>query len=155
MTDFIGSSEVQVDEKGRFAFPFRFRRLLAPEDDDTLVLMPGFEGEIMAFPKSAWELLQAETERPNPYDKNQRIVNRRFSHDSEPCKCDKQGRIMISAVLRKRFGINGAAIVAGSRGWLEIWDKQSYEEIRKRDDEVAVELANQIKLRSSAPPGEE
>jgi MraZ protein len=154
MSDFTGSSEVSVDDKGRLAFPFRLRRLLGPDDEDTLYMMPGFEGEIMVFPKATWDGMRRDSARPNPFDRTQRIMHRRFSHDSEPCKVDKQGRVMIPGPLRKWAKITASATVAGSGAWIEIWETAAYKAARDRDDDEAVKLANTIKLESPAPQRE-
>lgn len=146
MSDFTGLFEAAMDEKGRFAMPFRFRRLLRPEDEDTFMVTPGFDGGLMAFPKATWTVLREDIGRINPFNKGQRKFLRRFSHESEECRLDGQGRIMIPSHLRDKCGINGKAIVAGSLDWIEIFDPTAYKAIRERDDDEAAEIANGIEL---------
>lgn len=150
MKDFIGSEHARVDEKGRFAIPVRFRKQLDAEDEETFVLMPGMDEELMAFPLSTWRDLRGSLEKPNPFDANQRMINRRFFNESEPCKLDGQGRISIPAPMREKYEIDGTVLVTGSQSWLDIWSEAKYRAVRQRDDEEAVKVAGRIKL--SHPP---
>jgi MraZ protein len=147
--DFIGLAEAAVDEKGRLAVPFRFRRLLFPDDQETFVLTLGYDGEIMAFPREVWRELRSRIEEldfANPFDPRQRKYLRRFLHESEECRLDPQGRILLPAHLREKLALNGRAVVAGSSNRLEIWNPSTYSDVRKRDDEEAMTIANAITL---------
>jgi MraZ protein len=157
MRDFIGFAEAAVDEKGRLAVPFRFRRLLYPDDQETFILTLGFDGELMAFPKDVWRQLRERIEAlefANPFDPRQRKYLRRFLHESEECRLDPQGRILLPSHLREKLALNGRAVVAGSSNRLEIWNPNAYTEVRKRDDDEAVTIANAISLAPRPRPPE-
>lgn len=146
MANFTGRFEVYVDNKGRFAIPYRLRRQMRPEDDDTFMVCPGLDGGLMALPKSTWLAIREDIGLVNPFNQDQRTFLRRFAHEFDECRLDTQGRIMLPPFLKDKSGINGKAVVAGSLDWIEIFEPGAYAEIRRLGDEKAAEIANRITI---------
>jgi MraZ protein len=157
MRNFIGCAEAAVDSKGRLALPQRFRRLLLPDDNETFVVGRGLDGELWAFPILVWRDLSTRLQAihpMNPFSPNQRNYHRRFTQESEECRLDPQGRLVLPAKLREKAKINGRAIVAGSFDWLEIWDPKAYAEFRDKNDGAAERSAGEIDLAPRPGPAE-
>ena len=53
---------------------------------------------------------------------------------SSECEVDKQGRILISPVLREFAGLNKDVVLAGVGSRIEIWDKAAWQEYNDYDD---------------------
>ena len=60
------------------------------------------------------------------------------------CEVDKQGRVLISAVLREFAGIEKEVVLAGVVNRIEIWSKDRWQETSEYDDveEVAEHMAS-------------
>ncbi len=157
MRHFIGYAEAAVDPKGRLAMPQRFRRLLHPEDSETFIVGRGLDGELWGFPIVVWKHLSEKirTLQPtNPYDRRQRNYHRRFTQESEECRLDPQGRLLLPPKLREKAKIAGRAVVAGSLDWLEFWEPKAYAEFRVKNDPAAEKGADEIDLSPRSAPAE-
>ncbi|MEN8200193.1 MAG: division/cell wall cluster transcriptional repressor MraZ [Thermodesulfobacteriota bacterium] len=122
---FRSKSEHSLDAKGRLNFPSRFREVLAQYGSEALVVT-SWKKHLRAFPVSEWEtiedkLLDQGKEQPGMA----RFIRLVLSGVTE-CHLDKQGRILLPAVLRSETRIGKDVILTGMRDWVEIWDKDSW-----------------------------
>jgi len=147
---FFGSEEVRVDDKGRFAIPARYRSLLAGADEDTFYVMAGLDGEVLAIPKTYYEALEGRRESGDPMNPDHRTGNEAYS-DVEPATLDSQGRLSLPASARVEFNITGSLVIAGSKEWLTIWNKDVFLARKAKDRRKQFEAAAQRKLRSVTP----
>ena len=155
---FIGHAEAAVDGKGRLAMPLRYRRLLLPEDHDTFVVGLGLDGQLWAFPHLVWAELCGrirDVHPANPYSEDQSSFHRRFTQESDECRLDPQGRILLPSKHRAKAKIGTRATVAGSLDWLEIWEPGAYADSRAKSDKAAEASARRIVLPPRLQPAEE
>jgi len=134
---FFGEFEYRIDEKGRLPVPPRFRRAL----EDGIVLIPGQEPCIMAYPVSEWEkvansLSSGGTLTPSKL----RRLKRAIFATAFSVNMDGQGRIALPPALRKYAGIESDSVVAGVNNYLEIWSKKNWES----EKSISLEQAWQI-----------
>ena len=123
-TRFIGSSQVNVDQKGRISIPVRFRNLLLPEARDTLVLVQGLEQCVYGYPLDEWErLTNIFMSKSRSVEQSYRF-NRRWALYTNTVTFDPQGRIPLPAHLRTFAKIENEAIVGGGVDHLEIWNPE-------------------------------
>ena len=71
------------------------------------------------------------------------FVARFFFASATVCEVDKQGRILLSAILREFAGIGKEVILAGVVNHIEIWSKERWQETNEYDDveEIAEHMA--------------
>ena len=133
---FTGYHEHSVDAKGRTSLPSEFREVLSElyEDDDKLSLMitEGFDGNIVAYPKQAWEEL---VETLLKTGMRARGIKRKLVGRARKCMVDKQGRVIIPQALRDCAGIGKDLAWVGMLDKIEIWDVQRLEEKENQDQE--------------------
>ena len=55
-----------------------------------------------------------------------RVTRHGFFANCFSVELDRQGRILIPALLREYAGLDGGVIVAGAGEWLEIWGPSSF-----------------------------
>jgi MraZ protein len=121
---FFGEFEYRIDEKGRVPLPPKFRRELA----DGLVLSPGQEQCLQAYPIAEWEKMANSLSSNGSLTASKlRRLKRAIFATAFDATIDKQGRIALPAKLREYAGIESDIVVAGVNNYLELWSKESWE----------------------------
>jgi MraZ protein len=124
VADLTGTHTYQLDPKGRMSLPARFRAAFAEGAWLTL----GQEGCLYAFPSTEWER-QSEEARATPGSGPEgRAYARMFFGNAEPVELDKQGRLLVPQKLRGRVGIAREAVVRGVGSYMEIWERETFDE---------------------------
>lgn len=109
-----------IDSKGRLIIPAKLR----PELGDNFVITKGLDGCIFAYPQKEWNVLE-EKIKTLPLSKS-RELQRFFFSSACDCSLDTQGRILISATLRKFANITKDVTVIGVSNRAEIWDSENW-----------------------------
>jgi MraZ protein len=79
-----------VDPKGRIVLPARFKRLLSPSDQDTMVLTAGRERCLLLYPLTEWARL-AEILDGLPKSEAKRDAIRTISDNTTELELDANG----------------------------------------------------------------
>lgn len=120
---FFGEFEYRIDEKGRVPIPPRFRRELK----EGVVLTPGVEKCITAYPLSEWKKLAATLTTGSVTRSKLRRLNRAIFATAFSLNIDGQGRIALPIPLRQYAGIEDEVVIAGANNYLELWNKEQWE----------------------------
>lgn len=120
---FLGEYRHSVDAKGRMAIPARFRARI----ERGAVLTRGVETCISVYPLETWEEKAKALAEAAIDARQRRIAERRFFGLGFDAELDAQGRIVIPARLREYAGLNGEAMVIGTRDRFEIWHPPVWE----------------------------
>ncbi len=120
---FLGEFEYRIDEKGRVLIPPRFRRELK----EGVVLTPGIEQCITAYPLSEWKKLAATLTTGSVTLSKLRRLNRAIFATAFSLNIDGQGRIALPIPLRQYAGIEEEVVIAGDNNYLELWNKEQWE----------------------------
>ncbi len=119
---FFGEFEYKIDEKGRVPIPPRFRRELK----EGVVLTPGIEKCITAYPLSEWKKLAATLTTGSVTRSKLRSLNRAIFATAFSLNIDGQGRIALPIPLRQYAGIEEEVVIAGANNYLELWNKEQW-----------------------------
>lgn len=112
-----------MDQKGRVSLPSAFRR---EADGDHFVLLQWEEGYLTLFPEEKWSEVQGnllEFRRSNPQGWNK---VRSIIANAVEVTPDKQGRILVPALLKAAAGLDGAVLLSGNLDRVELWDPTTY-----------------------------
>ena len=120
----LGQYDVKVGEKQQVAFPKKFRAILG----DTLVITKGFDGHLVAVAEKNWEDLVKGTEGILFTNRETRNVQRFFLGNATIVELDSQGRFVLPEYLRTYAGILKDVVFVGLRNFVEIWDKNKWDE---------------------------
>ncbi len=120
---FFGEFEYKIDEKGRVPIPPRFRRELK----EGVVLTPGVERCITAYPLSEWKKLAATLTTGSVTRSKSRRLNRAIFATAFSLNIDGQGRIALPIPIRQYAGIEDEVVIAGANNYLELWNKEQWE----------------------------
>jgi len=122
---FMGEYNHIIDTKGRLIIPSKFREILG----DEFVVTKGFDGCLLIYDDEGWRVLE-ESLKALPSNKREaRELTRHFLAGAAEVEVDKQGRILLPAVLRDYAKITKDIILVGVGNKIEIWDKEQYDQI--------------------------
>jgi len=137
---FFGEFEYKIDEKGRVPLPPRFRRELK----DGVVLMPGVEKCVWAYPLAEWKKLAATLTTGSFTPSKLRKLNRAIFATAFYLSIDGQGRIALPVPLREYAEIVDEVVIAGANTYLEIWNIVLWEEEKAASQEQAWQIIESL-----------
>lgn len=137
---FFGEFEYKIDEKGRLPLPPRFRAHLR----DGVVLTPGVEKCITAYPLSEWKKLAAALTGSPVTRSKLRQLNRALFATAFFLSIDGQGRVSLPMPLREHAEIVDEVVVAGANNYLELWNKVHWEEEKALSQEQAWQIIESL-----------
>ena len=131
---FTGEYRHTVDDKGRLAVPVRFRADLA----QGAVVSKWIDGCLALFPRAAWDELAEKTAALPVTDQGARTFQRFLFGTAFDIELDRQGRLVVPAVLRTFAGLESEVVVVGSRNHLEFWSPASWQQYSAQMDQPEV-----------------
>lgn len=138
---FFGEFQHKVDEKGRVPIPPKFRRELK----NGVVLIPGVEHCINVYSAPEWKKIASDLISSGPVAAAKiRRLNRVIFATAFSINIDNQGRIAIPAPLRNSAGITDEVVIAGVNNYLEIWNKEDWEEEKVLSQEQAWQIIESL-----------
>ena len=120
---FMGEYNHTVDAKGRLIVPSKFREQLGEE----FVVTKGLDGCLFVYENTEWKALEEKLHALPLTNANARKFSRFFLAGATTCEVDKQGRILLPAVLREFADITKDAVLVGVGNRVEIWSKDRWE----------------------------
>ena len=139
----MGEYEYSIDAKGRLNFPPRFRE----EMGETFVVTRWLDNCLVAFPMEEFAQV-AEAFAQKGMAKSRDIQRFLFSA-AEEVTPDKQGRILLPAVLRRHAGLTKEVTIIGNRNHAEIWATEAwvaYNEKLETDSEALAATMEELEL---------
>ena len=116
---FIGTYEHTIDEKSRLTLPARFRDELG----EHVVLTRGLDGVVAIYPRETWVVtVQTRIAALDPLSRRARELQRFFFSGAAEADVDRQGRILVPAVLTRYASLERDVVVTGANDHLEIWN---------------------------------
>jgi MraZ protein len=115
---------ITLDDTGRFALPRRLRDTLK---DDILVLTKGAETSLWLYTMAQWKVMEdVILQETNPFSPRGRLMRQYFIGSKEEITIDKQGRIVISPVLRDHAQLSKECTIFGQGDYTEIWSSDRF-----------------------------
>jgi MraZ protein len=136
---FLGEYLHSVDNKGRVAIPARFRSKI----ERGAVLTRGVDACLYVYPMETWEQKARELDAAIIDPRQRRLIERRFFGMALELELDSQGRIIIPARFRQYAGLNGEAMIIGTRDRFEVWSTASWQAYT---DEMATQDLSELPL---------
>ncbi|MFC1528460.1 division/cell wall cluster transcriptional repressor MraZ [Candidatus Latescibacterota bacterium] len=126
---FTGRSENKVDAKGRINIPAAFKRILAPNEHDEVVILYVPTGHLLLFNKEYWgtTIQQSIIDQAHIVGKeNMWRTIHRLSEYSHLSTVDGQGRITIPGWLLEKARIEKDVITFGAFDRVSVWAPDAY-----------------------------
>lgn len=124
----IGRQLAKIDEKGRIAFPKKFREALG----EKLIIAQGFEGSLIVVSAKVWKTLLEGTEGLPFTDRSVRETQRFLLGSAEEVTLDEKGRFILPHHLREYGQLSSEVVCLGILRYVEIWDKKRWDEHNKK-----------------------
>ena len=139
---FTGNYDAKADSKGRVFLPAAFRKILVTSGEEGLVMRRDvFQECLVLYPNTVWnDIIDSITHRTNPFDRRGRENLRRFVAASDGVSLDSDGRILIPKRYLDAAHITTDVRFIGMDNTIEIWNRQSAEEMMAHQDEFADSL---------------
>ncbi|MBP3704479.1 MAG: division/cell wall cluster transcriptional repressor MraZ [Clostridia bacterium] len=129
----MGEYQHNMDAKGRVTIPSKYREELG----EMFYVSKGLDGCLTLYSEAQWQL---RVERINACPEAQAKNIRRFVFAStEQVTPDKQGRILISPVLRAHAGLTKDVTVIGAGLTAEIWDTARWQKYNEEMSSADIE----------------
>lgn len=142
MGQFRGLNSVSMDIKGRMALPSRYRDDLLEMCNGDLVLTIDTESRcLLLYPLPAWEDIQQRLEALSSYNPATRRVQRLLIGHATDVQMDKQGRLLVPALLREYASLDKQVALIGQGKRFEVWDEAAWR--TQRDEYLAPEALAQ------------
>lgn len=141
---FRGESHHKVDAKGRVSIPASFRRVIeahdpnwTPGDAPELVIVYGDHRRkhLECYTMQAIEEVDAKIDALPRGAPERKVMERLFQGQSITTSIDETGRLVLSAKLRQKIGLDGEAFFMAAGDTFEIWNPETFqtEEVAKTD----------------------
>lgn len=127
---FMGEYNHTIDTKGRLIVPAKFREELG----DMFVITKGLDGCLCVYTNDEWAAFEEKLRSLPVTNKNARKMTRFFMAGASTCEVDKQGRILVPAVLREFAELEKEVVLVGVASRVEIWSKDKWDESCTYDD---------------------
>lgn len=115
---FMGQYGHSIDPKGRTVIPAKYRADLG----GTFVITRGLDGCLFLYPLTEWQVFVDKLQKL-PSNQKTRKIQRQFLSKAMEVTVDRQGRILIPALLRTAAGLDKEIVFVGMMNRVELWDK--------------------------------
>lgn len=142
---FLSKYECKLDAQGRLVLPAKIKANL-PDASNELIIMKGFDPNLVLFPKLEYNKMKHKFISLSDFDKEQRMLKRRFFSSVTLIEFDITGRFIIPKDWIKHAKLKKQVVIIGIGNTIEIWnpdllhdndkfminDEEKYEEMIKK-----------------------
>jgi MraZ protein len=133
---FRGANSINLDAKGRIAIPAKYRDRLREVCEGQVVITIDLEESCLTlFPMPHWEQLERQLQSLSNTNAVHQSIKRLLLGHATECDVDKNGRVLLPAVLREHAGLDKHVLLAGMGKTFQIWDEQQWNERIRQDME--------------------
>ena len=140
-----GNFTAKLDAQGRVKIPTAHRKLIQEEYGFDLYVTSVTGENLLIYPMREWEDIEARLLEPPKMLPEKVKFLRHTNYYGQVASMDKQGRVSIPAHLREAAEIEGTVAVMGYLTYLQVWNRERFEELLKSDpytDKDAAALAD-------------
>ena len=140
-----GNFTAKLDAQGRVKIPTAHRKLIQEEYGVDLYVTSITGENLLIYPMREWEEIEARLLEPPKMLPEKVKFLRHTNYYGQVASMDKQGRVSISAHLRKAAEIDVEVAVMGYLTYLQVWNRERFEKLLKSDpytDKDAAALAD-------------
>jgi MraZ protein len=139
----LGEHEHSLDDKNRLTLPAKLREQLG----DSVVVTRGMDGCLYVYARGSWDALAARIGGLDSLSAASRQMQRHFFVNATAAELDKQGRMVIPAILLEREQIGRDVTVTGVGDHLEIWDRGKWASQQQAVEGSAEDVAERLASR--------
>ncbi len=129
---FRGVTTLNLDTKGRFAIPTKYRESLVDSCASQLVITVDKDRCLLIYPEPNWLEIEKKINDLPTFNKASRILKRLYIGHASEVEMDGQGRVLLPAKLRSFAGLEKKVALVGQGEYLELWNEAVWDQ--QRDD---------------------
>ena len=133
---FMGEYSHSIDAKGRLIMPAQL--------GDEFVVTKSPDKWLYVYTNEEWKNFEEKLATLPITNKGTRQFVRFFLAGAASCEVDKQGRILLPAVLREYAELDKEVVLAGTSKRIEIWNKDRYLADQKEYEDNIDEIASNM-----------
>ena len=137
---FMSQYNHTIDAKGRVIIPAKLREKLG----DSFVITKGLDGCLYGYAEAEWKSFEEKLGTLPITNRDSRQFTRFFLAGAAECELDKQGRILIPAVLREFAGLEKDVVLVGVASKIEIWSKERWDEANETYEDNMDDIAKNL-----------
>jgi MraZ protein len=142
---FLGEIAIKLDDKGRMRVPTALKESMAESAAHRFVVNRGFENCLTLYPYDVWELVRADVDKLNTFNKENREFVRRFYSGATVCALDGSDRINIPKQLLEFAEMKKDILLTPVKNYFELWDEKKYNSTMASNDGSSFEdLAERV-----------
>lgn len=123
---FRGVSSLNLDAKGRFAIPTRYRERLQETCASKLVITVDKDRCLLIYPKPIWRDIEEKLKNLPSFDEASRNLQRLYIGNAQDLDMDGQGRVLLPQELRKFANLDKKVALVGQINKFELWDEETW-----------------------------
>ncbi|WP_284383591.1 division/cell wall cluster transcriptional repressor MraZ [Litoribrevibacter albus] len=128
---FRGVSSINMDGKGRMAFPTRYRERLMEQCDGNLVVTIDTEERcLLIYPLPEWEVIEKKIEALPSFNRAARRIQRLLIGHATDLELDGSGRVLLPGPLREYAGLDKKLMLIGQGKKFELWSEEHWDRCR-------------------------
>ena len=128
---FRGASTLNMDQKGRFAVPAKYREELTERCAGQFILTVNVinTGDrcLWLYPQDEWENVERKVVELPSFDARAQALKRLLIGYATDCDLSSAGRVRVSAPLREFAGLEKRIVLIGQGNKFEIWDEADWQ----------------------------
>ncbi len=129
---FRGVNSLNLDAKGRFAMPTRYRERLKDCCASQLVITVDPNDHcLLIYPAPEWQEIERKLMRLPTFNKAARRLQRLLVGHATEVDMDGQGRVLLPPPLREFAQMDKHAVLIGQGNKFELWDEGRWNEQRE------------------------
>ncbi|KRO88329.1 MAG: division/cell wall cluster transcriptional repressor MraZ [Bacteroidetes bacterium] len=130
MINLIGTYECKADVKGRLMLPIALKKQLGINLNESFILKRSvFQPCLELHPIVEWKITMDKINMLNRFVKKNNDFIRLYTAGVRIVDLDNSGRILIPKDLLKSYFSKNELVLTSAVNIIEIWDKNSYEEV--------------------------
>lgn len=129
---FRGVTQINLDVKGRMAFPSRYRDKLIQSCDGQIVVTVDVDRDqcLLIYPFPEWERIEQKLIKLPILNRTARRLQRLLIGHATECQLDGNGRILLPPPLREFARLDKRTVLIGQGNKFELWDEPTWDERR-------------------------
>jgi len=125
---FRGLTSLNVDVKGRIIVPTQYRQAITEEANGQMVITIDTEDRcLLLYPLHQWRVIEERLGQLPTFQPAARRIQRLLIGHATELELDRNGRILLPALLREYAGLDKTIMLVGQGKRFEIWGEAQWQ----------------------------
>lgn len=128
---FRGINVVNIDPKGRFSMPTKYRHKLTDESQGQMIMTVDTDEDcLLLYTLPRWEVVEEKLQGLPSFNPAARRIQRLLIGHAAEVEMDAQGRLLLPTLLRDLVSLEKQLVLIGQGHRFEIWSQDSWNKER-------------------------